>query len=148
MYFEDYEVGMVFDKEIEPIKFSEEELIYFGKKYDPRDIHTDKDKAKASRFGQIISPGSYSNMAFWGQWVKTGIDKDGIIAGLGVEYAKWLKPVFPGILYDIKVEIVDKKIRKEGKDGSVSFLMTVFDQEGEKVSEYCASGLVAFRNNK
>lgn len=148
MYFEDYEVGMVFDKEIESIKFSEEELIYFGKKYDPRDIHTDKDKAKASRFGQIISPGSYSNMAFWGQWVKTGIDKDGIIAGLGVEYAKWLKPVFPGIFYDIKVEIVDKKIRKEGKDGSVSFLMTVFDQEGEKVSEYCASGLVAFKNNK
>ena len=112
MYFEDYEVGMVFDKEIEPIKFSEEELIYFGKKYDPRDIHTDKDKAKASRFGQIISPGSYSNIAFWGQWVKTGIDKDGLIAGLGVEYAKWLKPVFPVILYDIKVEIVYKKIRK------------------------------------
>lgn len=30
MYFEDYEVGMVFDQ-IEPISFSEEELIEAGK---------------------------------------------------------------------------------------------------------------------
>ena len=56
MYYEDYKIGMVFDKEIEPIKFTEEELIWAGKKYDPRDIHTDKDIAEKSSFGGIIAP--------------------------------------------------------------------------------------------
>lgn len=145
MYFEDYEIGMVFDKEIETVSFTEEELIWAGKSYDPRKIHTDKDFARDTHFGQIIAPGSYSNMKFWSAWVKTGIDQDGIIAGLGVEYGRWLKPIFAGVDYQIKVEIVDKEVRKPGYNGSVSFLMTAYDPDGEKVSEYCASGLVAFR---
>ena len=57
MYFEDYEVGMVFDQ-IEPISFREEELIEAGKKFDPRLIHIDKKAAEKSHFGQIIGPGS------------------------------------------------------------------------------------------
>lgn len=35
MYFEDYEIGTIY-KDIEPISFTEEELIYYGEKYDPR----------------------------------------------------------------------------------------------------------------
>ena len=66
MYFEDYKIGTIY-KDIEPISFTEEELIYYGEKYDPRPIHTDKKSAEESRFGQIIAPGSFSNMAFWGQ---------------------------------------------------------------------------------
>lgn len=31
MYFEDYKIGMIFDKEIEPISFTEEEIIEYGK---------------------------------------------------------------------------------------------------------------------
>lgn len=146
MYFEDYEVGMVFDEEIAPVTFTEEELIWAGKNFDPRKIHTDKDFVKDTHFGEVISPGSYSNMKFWSAWVKTGIDAEGMIAGLGVSYAKWLRPIFADTSYDIRVEVVDKKVRKPGYNGAVYFLMTAYDPEGEKVTEYCASGLVAFRD--
>ena len=145
MYYEDYKIGMVFDKEIEPIKFTEEELIWAGEKYDPRPIHTDKKSAEESPFGQIIAPGSFSNMAFWGQWVKTDIDKPGIIAGIGISYSKWLRPVYPDTLYNIKIEVVDVEVRKEGVNGAVTYLMTATNPEGEVVSEYCCTGLVAFR---
>lgn len=145
MYYEDYKIGMVFDKEIEPIKFTEEELIWAGEKYDPRPIHTDKKSAEESPFGQIIAPGSFSNMAFWGQWVKTDIDKPGIIAGIGISYSKWLRPVYPDTLYNIKIEVVDMEVRKEGVNGAVTYLMTATNPEGEVVSEYCCTGLVAFR---
>lgn len=147
MYFEEYEVGMVF-KDIEPISFTEEELISYGQKFDPRDIHTDKIEASKSPFGQIISPGSFSNMAFWGQWVKTGRDKEGMIAGFGINYARWLRPVLPNTLYRIEVEIVDKKVYKEGVNGLVSFMMRAYDPEGNLVSEYNPEGLVSFRTNK
>ena len=146
MYFDDYEVGMVFDQ-IEPISFSEEELIEAGKKFDPRLIHIDKKAAEESRFGQIIGPGSYTNMVFWGQWIKTGIDADGVIAGIGVDYAQWLRPVVADVLYTIKAEVVDKKIRKPGKDGSVAVLVTAYDPEGNEVSKYCGRALVAYRKD-
>lgn len=42
MFFEDYEIGQVFDEEIEDVIFTEEEIIEVSKKYDPRDIHVDK----------------------------------------------------------------------------------------------------------
>lgn len=145
MYFEDYEIGMVFDEDIRPVSFTKEEIIWAGKNFDPREIHTDRDFAEKTHFNKLIAPGSYSNMKFRGSWVKTGIDKKGMIAGLGVDYARWLSPVYPDTLYDIKVEVVDKKVRKPGYNGSVSFLMTAYDPDGKKVTEYCASGLVAFR---
>ena len=148
MYFEDYKVGMVFDKEIEPIKFTEEEIIEYGKKFDPRDFHIDKKAAEKSMFARIIAPGSFSNMAFWGQWVKTGIDKEGGICGLGLEYANWYRPVFADTLYKIKVEIIGKEVRKENRNGKVTFLMTAYDPAGNLVSDYACSALIAFKNSK
>ena len=141
MYFEDYEVGKIY-KDISPIEFTEEELIYYGEKYDPRPIHTDRQAAEASPFGQIISPGSFSNMAFWAQWVKTKTDKEGMIAGIGIKSARWHKPVFAGVKYTIEVEILDKKIWKEGKNGEVTFMMRAYNPEGDLVSEYAPYGLV------
>lgn len=144
MYFEDYKIGKIY-KDIEPIEFTEKELIYYGEKYDPRPIHTDREAAKASSFGEIISPGSFSNMVFWGQWVKTEIDKEGMIAGIGIKNARWHKPVFANVKYRIEVEILDKKIWKEGKHGEVSFMMRAYNPEGELVSEYSPYGLVKCR---
>ena len=86
-------------------------------------------------------------MVFWGQWVKTGIDSDGVIAGMGVDYAQWLRPVFADVLYTIKAEVVDKKVRKPGKNGSVAILMTVYDPDGNEVSKYCGRALVAYRQD-
>ncbi len=146
MYFEDYEIGTIY-KDIEPISFTEEELIYYGEKYDPRLIHTDKKVAEKSPFGQIIAPGSFSNMAFWGQWVKTKKDKEGMIAGIGISYARWHKPVLANVKYTIEVEIIDKKIWKEGKNGQVTFMMRAFDPQGDLVSEYSPYGLVRCRQN-
>lgn len=147
MYFEDYKIGMVFDKEIEPISFTEEEIIEYGRKYDPRPIHIDREAAAKSRFGKIIAPGSFANMAFWGQWVKTGIDMDGIVAGTGLEGGKWIRPVFADTLYDIKVEITDKKVRREGIDGIVTYKLTAYSPDQEPVLYYEASGLVNFKAN-
>ena len=143
MFFEDYEIGQVFDEEIEDVIFTEEEIVEVSKKYDPRDIHVDKKLASKSRFGEIIAPGAYANLVLWGAWVRTGIDRDGIIAGTAVVSCKWIKPVLANTKY--KVEIVAKKERIPGKDGLVDFKMTAENPEGEIVTEYTAQGLVRFR---
>ena len=146
MYFEDYKVGQVFDDEIEDISFTEEEIIEYAKKFDPRPIHIDKKAAAESRFGRIIASGSFANMAFWAQWVKTGIDSDGVVAGVSVDEARWIRPVYPDTIYSIKVETVAKKVRKEGKDGFISQKLIAYDPSGELVLIYQATALVRFRN--
>ena len=85
-------------------------------------------------------------MAFWAQWVKTGIDSDGVVAGVSVDEARWIRPVYPDTIYSIKVETVAKKVRKEGKDGFISQKLTAYDPSGELVLIYQATALVRFRN--
>ena len=147
MYFQDYKIGQVFDKEIEDVSFTKEEIIASGREFDPRDIHVDEKKAKESRFNTLIAPGSYSNMKFWASWVKTGIDHDGLIAGVSVDKASWLLPVYPDTPYKISVEVVDKKVRKENEDGFVTYKLLAKDPDGKIATEYIATGLVRFRKD-
>ena len=147
MFFEDYELGQVFDKEIEDVIFSEEEIIEASEKYDPRDIHVDKEAARKSRFGELIAPGAYANLVLWAAWVRTGIDRDGVIAGTAVLSCKWPRPVLANTRYRVRVEIVGKK-KKEGRnDGLVDFKMTAENPKGEIVTEYIAQALVRSRDN-
>ena len=147
MFFEDYEIGQVFDEEIEDVIFSEEEIIEASEKYDPRDIHVDKKAARESRFGELIAPGAYANLVLWAAWVRTGIDRDGVIAGTAVLSCKWLRPVLANVRYKVKVEIVGKN-KREGKDkGLVDFKMTAANPQGEIVTEYIAQALVRSRDN-
>lgn len=142
MFFEDYEIGQVFDEEIEDVVFSEEEIIEASEKYDPRDIHVDKEAAKESRFGELIAPGAYANLVLWAAWVRTGIDRDGVVAGTAVLSCKWLRPVLANVRYKVKVEIVGKKKREGRNDGLVDFKMTAENPKGEIVTEYVAQALV------
>ncbi|MDD7306061.1 MAG: dehydratase [Peptoniphilaceae bacterium] len=144
MYFEDYYVGQVFD-DIEPMVYTKEELIRAGKNWDPRDIHIYE---KNPYYDTIISPGFYSLMTCWGQWVKTGIDRDGIIAGFGIREALWKKPIYADTKYKIKIEIVGKQVRKEGRNGLVAYKMTVTDPSGEVCLECTPLALVRFKNSK
>lgn len=147
MFFEDYEIGQVFDEEIEDVVFSEEEIIEASEKYDPRDIHVDKEAARKSRFCELIAPGAYANLVLWAAWVRTGIDRDGVIAGTAVLSCKWLRPVLANTIYRVKVEIVGKKKREGRNDGLVDFKMTAENPKGEIVTEYIAQALVRSRIN-
>lgn len=147
MFFEDYEIGQVFDEEIEDVIFSEEEIIEVSKKYDPRDIHVDMKAARESRFGELIAPGAYANLVLWAAWVRTGIDRDGVIAGTQILSCKWLRPVLANTRYRVKVGIVGKKKREGRHDGLVDFKMTAENPQGEIVTEYIAQALVKSRVN-
>lgn len=144
MYFEDYYVGQVFDQ-IEPITYTKEELINAGKNWDPREIHMYEDNPY---FDSVISPGSYSLMTCWGQWVKTGIDAEGLIAGYGIKSGRWLRPMYAGVEYTIKIEITDKKVKTEGRNGLIAYTMTVTNPDGDVCLEYTPWGLVKFKNSK
>ena len=54
-YFEDFEVGLIFESELTLI--TKKEIIDFASKYDPQTFHIDEEAAKNGPFGQLTSSG-------------------------------------------------------------------------------------------
>ena len=58
MFWEDFEVGGRF--EMGRHTFSEEEILEFGRRYDPQAFHTDPEAAKHGFFGGVIASGFHT----------------------------------------------------------------------------------------
>ncbi len=54
-YFEDYIEGDVHG--FGSVEVTQDEIVSFGKRFDPQRIHTDPDAAKLTQFGGIIASG-------------------------------------------------------------------------------------------
>lgn len=141
MYLNDYKVGMEFD--LTPFSFSKEEIKEFAKTYDPRSIHIDDEAGQRSRFKGIISSGMMTLIYSWADWVHTEIDSEGVIAGIGLNNVRWLKPVYPDTILNGKVVVLDVRPSSNGKTGTVTSEFIVTTQEGEEVMRLESLGLVA-----
>ena len=140
MYFEDYEVGQTY--ETPEISFTKEEIIEFGHKYDPRPIHIDEEAAKKSMFKGLIASGFQTMIGTWAQWVKMGIDMDGLICGMQIDKNVWHKPVYPGDVLKGRLTILEK-IDRPGKDtGMVKNTHQIVNQKGEIVMDMFTTGLI------
>lgn len=144
MYFEDYVLGEEF--EISPVTMQQEELISFARDFDPRPFHLEKSEAQKTRFGRLFASGFHTLCLCWGAWVKTKIDEEGMIAGIGLDELRWKKPVFAGDKLFPRVKIEALKPSSDGKKGAVTFKMTVNNQEGEEVLSLLGTGLVASKD--
>lgn len=141
MYLEDYYVGQVF--EINPIKFTKEDIIEFAKKYDPRPFHLTDEGASNTRFGKIFASGFMTLTVCWSEWVKSGIDSKGVIAGMGLDDVRWWKPVFADDVLTSTITIAQITPRKLKPDGIVQFDMLTKNQNGEKVFSLTAKALIS-----
>ena len=61
-YWEDYEVGRKYP--LGSTSFTEQEIVDFGRQYDPQPFHVDPAAAKASMFGGLIASG-WHTAAVW-----------------------------------------------------------------------------------
>ncbi|CAC9932981.1 MaoC-like protein [Aedoeadaptatus coxii] len=141
MYLDDYVEGLTF--QLSPISFTEQEIINFAKVHDPRPIHVDPEAAAKSRFGGIIASGFHTFYACWGKWVHTKLDEGGVVAGIGMDHLRWLKPVYPHVMLYTTL-VVDKiEIKSGGDYGVVHLDVFIRDKDGELLMEHDAIVLVA-----
>lgn len=141
MYFEEYEIEKKF--ELPPVQLTEEEIIDFARQYDPRPFHLDPEAAKESRFGALISSGFQTLIVCWAQWVRLGLDADGMVAGMSIDRLRWLKPVYAQDLLYGTVTITGKKAFSDGKHGAVHYRLEVRNQGKEEVMEAELTGMIA-----
>jgi acyl dehydratase len=149
MWFEDIVLGE--KRDLGSYTFSEEEIIAFGKKYDPQIFHVDPEAARKSMFGGIIASGWHTAAV----WMKLSIasrhaeaesgrklSRAGVSPGF--ENMRWLKPVRPGMTLRYSatpIEKVDLKSRPEL--GLIKSIGEARDEAGELVFSFIGKGLVA-----
>jgi acyl dehydratase len=149
MWFEDIVLGE--KRDLGSYTFTEEEIIAFGRKYDPQVFHVDPEAAKKSMFGGIIASGWHTAAV----WMKLSIasrqaeaqsgrklSRAGVSPGF--ENMRWLRPVRPGMTLHYSttpVERVDLKSRPEL--GLIKSHGEARDDAGELVFSFTGKGLVA-----
>ncbi len=94
LYWEDFRPGETV--EIGEHTFTEDEIVAFGRQFDPQPFHTDPEAARASFYGGVIASGWHTCAVGMRLMVRHFIGRSASAGSPGVENIRWLAPVRPG----------------------------------------------------
>jgi acyl dehydratase len=131
-YFEDMPLGQPI--ETGSYRLSEEEILDYGRAFDPQPFHVDPAAARASIFGGIIASG-WHTCALMMRLQVASFQKDMAARGSpGFDNLRWFKPVRPGDSIRARFTCVEKTPSQRRPDtGTCRLLTEVLNQDGEVV---------------
>ena len=131
-FFEDLEVGQKFLSGTMPM--TAERIKTFATEFDPQPFHLDEAAAKDTFFGGLVASGWHTAAVTMRLIVEAGIDLAGGTLGGGVQVLRWPRPVHPGDVLQVEVEVVElRPSRKHPGLGVVKVRATTFNQAAEPV---------------
>ena len=143
LFFEEIEVGGT--AAAGEYAVTEQEILEFGRRFDPRPFHTDAAAASSSAFGDLVASGC---LVFCiRSWLASRLEpRPALIAGLGLESMDLPAPVRAGDRLSLRVEYLDKRLsRSRPGRGVVRMRNTIVNQRGEPVMTLVAKLLVSCR---
>jgi acyl dehydratase len=144
-YFEDYEKGCV--HEFGSIAVDEEEIISFGRRFDPQVFHTDQGEAAKTVFGGLIASGWHTAALAMRMIVDHYLSHVASLGSPGVDELRWLKPVRPGNRLSLRVTIVEaRRSHTRGDRGIVHSLVEVMNQDHEVVMTWKGMNILLCRD--
>ena len=102
-YFEDYFLNFV--HEFGEIPIEEEEIISFGRQFDPQVFHTDPEAAKSTMYEGLIASGWHTASLMMREFVGHYLSKVASLGSPGVDELRWNMPVKPGDRLTLRVTI-------------------------------------------
>ncbi|AIY89840.1 MaoC family dehydratase [Geoglobus acetivorans] len=139
LYFEDFEVGMEFETAGRTV--TEADIVNFAAiSGDWNPIHTDKEFAKNTVFGERIAHGLLTLAIASGLITRMRLVEKTIVAYYGIEKLRFTKPVFIGDTIKATLKVVDREERE--KYGIVTFEVSVIKQTGDVVLTYISKSAI------
>ena len=143
-YLEDYVEGSV--HEFGPVTIMEDEIVQFGKKFDPQFFHTDPEKAKKTIYGGLIASGWHTCGLFMRLFVEHYLAGPASLGSPGVDELRWLKPVRPNDQLTLRITVHKVKPSRSKPDRGVLFsFCEVLNQRREVVASMMAMNLIRYR---
>ena len=143
-YFEDLRVGDKFNTA--EYEMTAEEIIAFGRKFDPQLFHTDPLAAAGTMFGRLVASGWHTAAVSMRLMVLGEMALDGGVIGQGMENLRWPRPVLPGDRLRVVTEIMElRPAPARPERGLIKLRCRTSNQGGKVVQEMTATLLVARR---
>ncbi|MFF7646270.1 MaoC/PaaZ C-terminal domain-containing protein [Streptomyces canus] len=111
LYAENLHPGTVFD--LGCAKVSKEEILDFGRRFDPLPLHTDERAAAGSLFGGLIASGFHTAAILQRLSVEAVFSRAALIAGREIGSLRMRAPVRPGDVLHGTMEIVEVRPRDD-----------------------------------
>ncbi|HYH83484.1 MAG TPA: MaoC family dehydratase [Longimicrobium sp.] len=131
-WFEDYEPGSV--HEFGSIRVDEDEVLAFGRRFDPQVFHTDPDAAARTEYGGLIASGWHTAGLMMRLYSDHYLSYASALVSPGVDDLRWLLPVRPGDVLSLRVTVADARLSRSKPDrGIVRSAVEVLNQRREVV---------------
>jgi acyl dehydratase len=142
LWFEQFEVGQVFDHEIRRTVTEADNVWFSSATYNPAAIHIDAEYCKGTEFGKPL----VNSIFTLGLVIGLSVQETTLgttIANLGMSDTRFPKPVFAGDTIRSRTTVKDIRASKSRPNaGVVSFLHQGFNQHGEEVCTCTRQGLM------
>jgi acyl dehydratase len=143
--WEDFRVGDQAD--LGRHTFTDEEIVAFGRQFDPQPFHIDPEKARQGVFGGLIASGWHTCAVAMRLLCESTINKSASLGSPGIENIRWLKPVRPGDTLAYRRIVVESRASMTRKGvGLVKHRFEALNQHGELVLTMEGWGLFGRKN--
>jgi len=144
MYIEDFKAGQELTTAARTV--TEADVVAFaGLSGDYNSLHTDAEYAKGTQFGQRIAHGMLAFSIATGLGVRTGVLDGTVLAFLGIEDWKFLKPVFIGDTIRLRWTVTEARLSSKPGSGVLKRRMEILNQRDEIVQTGTTAALVKSR---
>ena len=143
--WEDFKVGD--SMELGRHTFTEEEMLDFGRRFDPQPFHADPAAAKESFFGGLIASGWLTCAIGMRLMVDNYLGRSRSLGSPGVENIRWLKPVRAGDTLTYRRIVLESRASATRKDmGLVKHRWEAVNQDGSLVFTMEGWGMFGRKN--
>jgi acyl dehydratase len=143
LFFEELEQGARFQSP--GVTVTEESVISFALEWDMQPFHVDKEAAKSSIFGSLISSGLQTILLTYRLYFQLGVLDGTALAGLGIDNVRFRHPVRPGNTIRVNAEVTELRPTRQPDRGVIVWNLEAVNQDAEIVLTMTLSALIARR---
>ncbi|WP_409330903.1 MaoC family dehydratase [Trujillonella humicola] len=143
-WFEDYPVGAT--GEYGPISVAEDDVVDFGRRFDPQPFHVDAEAAAASPFGGLIASGWHTCALMMRLYATEYLSSASSLGSPGIDELRWRAPVRPGDELVLRTAVEEARVSRSKPDrGLLRTRVELVGRDGAVVLSMVAMNLVRTR---
>ena len=145
LHHEDLAVGKpyVFGRKL----VTKDEIIAFGRAFDPQPMHTDEEAAKASPVGGLCASGWHTCAMMMRMLVDGLLGQTASLGSPGMDEVRWKRPVRPGDVLSARYTVQEKRVLASRPDVGISkVLVEAVDANGEVPATWLTNQLTRVRH--
>lgn len=145
-FFEDFTVGEAWESA--PMTVAADEIVAFGRSFDPQPMHTDAARAADGPFKGLVASGWHVAALSMRAFVLAGGYGRTPMVGLGIDELRWRAPVRAGDTLTVRREVAElRRSETNPRHGTVRTRVTVRNQDGTTVMTLFSLGRVPTRSD-